>query len=77
LTEWIKANPDEAQKLAGEELDAEMHAKFSPDLIKSAWKRIVLTSEVSPDALKRFISSAQSVGFLRNAPDLSKLVANP
>lgn len=77
LTEWIKANPAEAQRLAREELDAETHAKFAPELVTSAWQRIVLTSDVSLDALKALISSAQSVGFLRNAPDLSRLVETP
>ena len=77
LTEWIKANPAEAQRLAREELEAETHAKFAPELVVSAWKRIVLTSEASLDALKALIASAQSVGFLRNAPDLSQLVENP
>jgi NitT/TauT family transport system substrate-binding protein len=77
LTEWIKANPDEAQRLAREELDAELHAKFAPELVKSAWPRIVLTSDVSLDALKTFITSAQAVGFLRDGPDLSRLVESP
>jgi NitT/TauT family transport system substrate-binding protein len=77
LTEWIKAHPAEAQRMVSEELDAELHAKFSPDLIKSAWDRIVLTSDISLDALKSFVASAQSVGFLRNPPDLSRLVENP
>jgi NitT/TauT family transport system substrate-binding protein len=77
LTEWIKANPAEAQRMAREELDAEMRAKFSRELVASSWKRIVLTSEVSLDALKTFISSAQAVGFLRHAPDLSLLVESP
>jgi len=45
--------------------------------VKSSWNRIVLTSHVSLDALKRFITSAQSVGFLRNSPDLSRLVEYP
>jgi NitT/TauT family transport system substrate-binding protein len=77
LTEWIKAHPAEAQQMALEELDAEMHAKMPQELVKSSWKRIVLTSDVSLDALKRFITSAQSVGFLRNSPDLSRLVEYP
>jgi NitT/TauT family transport system substrate-binding protein len=77
LTEWIKANPAEAQRMAREELEAETHTKFAPELVNSAWKRIVLTSDVSLDALKALISSAQSVGFLRNAPDLARLVENP
>ncbi len=77
LTEWIKANPAEAQRLVRAELEAETHAKFSPELVVSAWNRIVLTSEAPLDALKAMIADAQSVGFLRNAPDLSQLVENP
>jgi len=77
LTEWIKQNPDEAQRMAREELDAEMHTKFSPALVASGWKRIVLTADVSLDALKKFVASAQSVGFLRRAPDMTALVAQP
>lgn len=76
LTEWIKANPAEAQKLVRDELEAETRAKFAPELVISAWKRIVLTSDASLDALKAMISDAQAVGFLRNAPDLSRLVEN-
>jgi NitT/TauT family transport system substrate-binding protein len=77
LTEWIKANPTEAQKLAREELEAETRTKFAPELVTSAWKRIVLTSDASLDALKAMIADAQAVGFLRNAPDLSRLVEKP
>jgi NitT/TauT family transport system substrate-binding protein len=77
LTDWIKAHPAEAQQMALEELDAEMHAKMPPELVKSSWNRIILTSDVSLDALKRFIASAQSVGFLRGSPDLSRLVERP
>jgi len=77
LTDWIKSNPAEAQRLAEAELDAELHAKLAPQLVKAAWPRIVLTSDVSLDALKRFIASAQAAGFLRNAPDLSRLVESP
>lgn len=77
LTEWIKAHPAEAQQIALNELESEMRAKIPAELIKSSWDRVVLTSDVSLDALKRFIASAQSVGFLRNAPDLSRLVEAP
>jgi len=77
LTEWIKANPAAAQDMVRNELDAELHTKFSPELVASAWKRIVLANDILLDALKRFVTSAQSVGFLRNPPDLSRLVENP
>jgi len=77
LTNWILKNPAEAERMAREELDEEMHTKFSPDLIAKAWSRIVVTSDVTLDSLNKFMSSAQSVGFLRGAPDISQLVANP
>jgi NitT/TauT family transport system substrate-binding protein len=77
LTEWIKAHSADAQRMARDELEAETRTKFAPELVASAWPRIVLTSDVSLDALKALIASAQSVGFLRNAPDLSRLVENP
>jgi NitT/TauT family transport system substrate-binding protein len=54
-----------------------MHTKFAPELIGKAWRRIVVTSDVTLDSLQKFVSSAQSVGFLRGAPDISQLVANP
>jgi NitT/TauT family transport system substrate-binding protein len=76
LTDWIKANPAEAQRMAREELEAETRAKFPPELVIAAWQRVVLTSDASLGALKTLISSAQAVGFLRNAPDLAHLVEN-
>jgi len=77
LTDWILNNPAEAERMAREELDQEMHTKFSPELIAKAWRRIEVTSEVTLDSLDKFMLSAQSVGFLRGAPDISQLVANP
>jgi NitT/TauT family transport system substrate-binding protein len=77
LTDWIVKNPPEAQRMAREELDEEMRTKFSPELVAKAWDRIVVTGEVTLDSLKKFIASAQSVGFLRGAPDISSLVASP
>lgn len=77
LTDWIKAHPDEAQRLVREELDAETHTATPAKLIAHAWPRIVLTSDISPQALGRFLTSAQSVGFLRGTTDLSNLLEAP
>jgi NitT/TauT family transport system substrate-binding protein len=77
LTSWIRKNTIEAERMAREELDEEMRTKFSPELIARAWGRITITDEVTLDALKKFIASAQSVGFLRGAPDFARLVAKP
>jgi NitT/TauT family transport system substrate-binding protein len=74
LTDWIIKNPAEAQRLVREELITEMRADISEELIARAWKRIVWTHEVSRQALDKIVTSAQSVGFLRNAPDMSRLI---
>ena len=73
LTDWIKNNPDEARRLAREELNAEMHGSISEALVAKSWPRIQLTNTVSREAIDAFLTSAQSVGFLRNVPDMSKL----
>ena len=77
LTDWIGKNPAEAQKLAREELNAEMRGNISEELVARSWKRIVLTTTVSREAIDTFLQSAQSVGFLRNVPDMSHLREKP
>ena len=74
LTEWIQAHPEEAQRMVQEELIAETQAKVSPDLIAHAWKRISLTSEARVEEYQAFVANAQRAGFIRKAPDLSRLI---
>lgn len=74
LTEWILAHPAEAKQMVQQELAAETQAKVSAELIAHAWPRITLTSEASPDEYQQFIGNAQRAGFIRTAPDLSRLV---
>jgi NitT/TauT family transport system substrate-binding protein len=77
LTEWIKANPSEAQRMVREEIAAETRTRLPTELVEHAWKRIAVTSEVSRQVLDSFMASAQSAGFLRGAPDLSRLIEKP
>jgi sulfonate transport system substrate-binding protein len=74
LTEWIRSNPEEAQRIVREELGAEMRTTVAPELVARAWRRIDITSDVSRAALDKFMANAQAVGFLRGAPDLSRLI---
>jgi NitT/TauT family transport system substrate-binding protein len=74
LTEWIVKNPAEAQKLVVAELQEETHGQTSEALIAHAWKRIALTSEVSREALDKFVTNAKAAGFLRDVPDLGRLI---
>jgi NitT/TauT family transport system substrate-binding protein len=77
LTEWIQKNPEEAQKMVKAELTEEMKKEMSADLIAHSWKRVILTNDVSRESLDKFVKSAQSVGFLKDAPDLGRLVEIP
>ena len=77
LTQWIIENPEGAQQLVRDELAAETRANISQQLIARAWKRIVLTHELSRDAMARLVASAQAVGFLRDVPDLRRFIEKP
>jgi NitT/TauT family transport system substrate-binding protein len=77
LTDWIAKNPEEAQRIARDELVAETRANVSAELIARTMKRIVLKKDVSREALDKMLKNAQAVGFLRNVPDMAKLVEEP
>ena len=77
LTEWIKSNPEEAQRLVVAELREETRGQFSESAIAHAWHRIGLTSEINRDVLEKFVANASVAGFLRNVPDLSRLIVAP
>lgn len=77
LTEWIKSNPAEAQRMVREELNAQMRTNIAPELVERAFKRIVLTNTVTRQALDTFMAQAQTAGFLRGAPDLGRLIERP
>lgn len=77
LTDWILKNPDEAQKIVKAELLAETRTDISADLIARAWKRIVFISEIPRSSLQAFVVNSQKSGFMKTAPDLSRLFETP
>ena len=77
LTDWIASHPTEAQRMVREELEAETRIPVAPELIARAWNRIILTNQVSRDRLESFVAKARAAGFLRTAPDLTRLVEAP
>lgn len=77
LTAWIQAHPAEAQEIVRAELAAETHGEVSASLVAHAWARIGLTDAIDPAVLAQFVADAQTAGFLRNAPDLGRLVVKP
>src|SRR5256714_12561715 len=73
LTDWIVKNPEEAQRLIKAELMAETKSDMSPPVIAAAWKRIVLTAEMPRASVEKFMQNSLRAGFIKTAPDLSKL----
>ena len=76
LTDWITKNPEEAQRLIKAELLEETKGDMSPQLIAAAWKRIVFTAETPRAAVEKFMQNSVRAGFIKTAPDLSKLFEN-
>jgi NitT/TauT family transport system substrate-binding protein len=77
LTEWIRANPEEAQKKLIAELKAETRADFALEAVAQAWKRIKFTTEVSPVLLDKAVRDGKNAGFLKDESDTSKLLETP
>ena len=77
LTDWILKNPDEAQRLIKTELLEETKSDMAPQVIAAAWKRIVFTAETPRAAVEEFMQNSVKAGFIKTAPDLSKLFQNP
>jgi NitT/TauT family transport system substrate-binding protein len=77
LTEWIQKNPQEAQRLLREEMRTSFRANLSPELVSHAWARTTITSEVSLPAFQTYVTNAQKAGFLRDVPDLARLIETP
>ena len=77
LTEWINKNPDEAKKLANAAIKEITKREMPAELIAKAWPRLTFTAEVKREDFAAAVAEAQSVGFLKGAPDLARLVEIP
>ena len=77
LTAWIKAHPEEAQAAVRDELFAETRTEVKPALVAHAWPRIVVSAKIDHEPLDSFVTKAKEAGFLRTAPDLSRLIERP
>ncbi|MEY2500341.1 MAG: sulfonate transport system substrate-binding protein [Verrucomicrobiota bacterium] len=77
LTDWMAKNPDEAQKLIKAEILAETRSDIAADLIAQSWKRIVFTAEVPRPSIESFLQNSLKTGFIKTAPDLTKLFEKP
>jgi NitT/TauT family transport system substrate-binding protein len=76
LTEWIRANPEEAQRRVRNELTAITRREIPIELIKQAWTRLALDSAISVEPFEKFLEQARQVGFLRAEINLDSLVVH-
>ena len=77
LTDWILKNAAEAQRLVMAELLAETKSDMTPELIEHAWKRIVFSAEIPRASVEKFAQNSVRSGFIKAAPDLSRLFEKP
>ena len=77
LTEWMLKNPEEAQKLIKAELLAETRSDMAADLIAQSWKRITFTAETPRASIESFLQNSIKTGFIKTAPDLTRLFEKP
>lgn len=75
LTKWISENPEDAQLLVRAELLEQTKRDFPAETCKQAWGRIKFTGEVSRAQFETLVGEAQSVGFLKDAQPLDRLLA--
>ena len=77
LTRWIMENPEAARKRVVEELTLLTQAPTDPELVRSAWKRLKLTTEIDLPGLKQFVTDAQEAGLLDRVPPLDGMIYQP
>jgi NitT/TauT family transport system substrate-binding protein len=77
LTKWINEHPDEATEMVRAELKDLTKREFAEATAKQAWKRLTFASEISRPPFDALVKEAQSVGFLKDLPDLGQLIVTP
>jgi NitT/TauT family transport system substrate-binding protein len=77
LTKWINAHPDEAKQLVRAELKELTKREFAEATADRAWPRLKFDSGLSREAMDALVKEAQSVGFLKNLPELNNLIVTP
>ena len=76
LTQWLNDHPDEARAQVRAGLSAEMKREMSQAIVKSAWRRLKFTDQVTQKQFDALVTEAQSVGFLRNAIPLDRMFSS-
>ena len=70
LTDWIRANPEQAKTEFKKELERETGREFSQKLLDESWGRVEFTSDPLPSTVRAQALAATQAGFLKKDPDL-------
>lgn len=75
LTNWMKENPAEAKALVLKGIENITHSKgkISPELIDSAWQRIIFTPQINRAGIEKFLDDASLCGFIKKRIDTAPL----
>lgn len=74
LTQWILDHPEEAQARVVEELTELTQAPMESELVRGAWKRLRMTTEIDLPGLQQFVDDAQKAGLLDRIPPLDGMI---
>lgn len=74
LTQWILDNPEAAQAHVIDELTQLTQAPMDPELVRSAWQRLKLTTALDLPGLEQFVKDAQAAGLLDRVPPLDGMI---
>ncbi len=77
LTEWIAANTEEAQRMIADELSHLTQSPADPELIKQAWSRLKLTTDIDAQQLEQFIKAAQALELLGDVAPVEEMIYTP
>ncbi len=74
LTRWINEHPAEAQALVRAAIKTLSKRELKAELVEHAWPRLTFTSDIASGQFATLLVEAQSVGFLRGAGGIERLV---
>jgi NitT/TauT family transport system substrate-binding protein len=74
LTVWEESNPDEAKRLANEEIGRITSQALPQAVLDGAWSRQRVTYDPLTETIVASAQAAYAAGYLDEAPDLSAMV---
>ncbi len=77
LTDWILEHPEEAQRRVVEEITLLTQSEMPADIVKRAWKRLKLTTEIDLPGLEQFVRDAQAADLISRVPPLDGMIYHP